>query len=158
MVSRSGFLIFAVSCQSTIFIRLSVRSKRTCQSLYFYSLKKRRAKCNENVLQVVGDRGKNSQSSSADIHKPSGVMFLALINQNALGCWKISNPLDTISVVQKDDQKMIYPSDVKISGDKIFVLTNTMPSFLYGRLNYDEVNFRVWSNSIEEAIQGTQCS
>lgn len=110
------------------------------------------------MFQVVGDRGENSQTSSADVHKPSGVMFLALINQNALGCWKLSNPLDTISVVQKDDQKMIYPSDVKVSGDKIYVLTNTMPEFLYGRLNYDETNFRVWSNSIEGAIQSTRCS
>lgn len=109
-------------------------------------------------MQVVGDRGQNSQTSSADIHKPSGVMFLGLINQNALGCWKITKPLDTISIVQKDDQKMIYPSDVKVSNDKIYVLTNTMPGFLYGSLNYEDViNFRVWSNTIEGAIKETEC-
>lgn len=53
---------------------------------------------------------------------------------------------------------MIYPSDVKVSKDKIYMLTNTMPGFLYGHLNYDEINFRVWSNTIEGAIQGTRCA
>lgn len=108
-------------------------------------------------FQIVGNRGEKFQSSSADIHKPSGVMFLGLINQNALGCWKVTKPLSTLSIVQKDDQKMIYPSDVKVSNNRIYTLTNTMPGFLYGRLNYDDVNFRVWSNSIQGAIEGTQC-
>lgn len=84
-------------------------------------------------------------------------MFLALVNQNALGCWNVNNGLSTISLVQKDDQKMIYPSDVKVFGDKVFVLTNTMPGFLYGRLNYDETNFRVWANDVRKAVEGTKC-
>lgn len=69
----------------------------------------------------------------------------------------MNNELSTISLVQKDDQKMIYPSDVKVFGDKVFVLTNTMPGFLYGRLNYDETNFRVWGNDVRKAIEGTKC-
>ncbi|XP_018561263.1 L-dopachrome tautomerase yellow-f2-like [Anoplophora glabripennis] len=111
----------------------------------------------ENDFQSLGDRGPLSQTSSADLHKSSGTLFLGLVNQNALGCWNIERPLDTISVVQKDDQKMIYPSDVKVYNDKVYLLTNTMPGFLYGRLNYDEVNFRVWSNGVLDAVLGTKC-
>lgn len=107
---------------------------------------------------MLGDRGPKSQTSSADIHKPTSTMFLAHVNQNALGCWNIKKPLNTISTVQRDDQKMIYPSDVKISGDKVYVLTNTMPGFIYGRLNYDQTNFRVWSNTVQNAIKGTKCA
>ncbi|CAG9832945.1 unnamed protein product [Diabrotica balteata] len=106
----------------------------------------------------LGDRGAGSQTSSADIHKPTSIMFLGLVNQNALGCWNINKPLNTISVVQKDDAKMIYPCDVKVSNDKVYVLTNTMPEFLYGALNYDQINFRVWSNTISNAVAGTQCA
>ncbi|CAG9767087.1 unnamed protein product [Ceutorhynchus assimilis] len=106
---------------------------------------------------VVGDKGPKSQTSTADIHKPTGTMFMALVNQNALGCWNINKDLKTLSIVQKDDQRMIYPSDVRVSQDKVYVLTNTMPEFLYGRLNYDETNFRVWSSDVRSAIQGTMC-
>lgn len=109
------------------------------------------------MFQNLGNRGPLSQTSSADIHKPSGTLFLGLVNQNALGCWKLDRPLSTISVVQRDDQKMIYPCDVKVYNDKIYLLTNTMPGFLYGRLNYDEVNFRIWSNDISDAVRGTNC-
>lgn len=84
-------------------------------------------------------------------------MFLSLVNQNALGCWNTNRPLRTIGLVQKDDRKMIYPCDVKVYGDKVYLLTNTMPEFLYGKLNYNKKNFRVWSNDVMAATAGTSC-
>lgn len=85
-------------------------------------------------------------------------MFMGLPVLNALGCWNVNRPLNTISLVQKDDRRMVYPSDTKVSNDRVYVLTNKLPHFIYGKLNYDEVNFRVWSNTIEGAVQGTQCA
>lgn len=108
-------------------------------------------------FEDVGDRGELQQTATADIHKPTGIMFLGLVNQNALGCWNIKKPLNTVSIVKKDDDKMIYPSDVKIVGNKVYVLTNTMPGFLYGMLDYDKINFRVWSNDVNSAVEGTAC-
>lgn len=32
-----------------------------------------------------------------------------------------------------------------------------MPGFLYGQLDYDVVNFRIWVQSVREAIRGTKC-
>lgn len=52
---------------------------------------------------------------------------------------------------------MIYPSDIKINGDEIIVITTTMPVFLYSRLNYSETNFRVWINNVHDAVKGTVC-
>ncbi|CAH1164980.1 unnamed protein product [Phyllotreta striolata] len=112
----------------------------------------------EHDFEVIGDRGAESQTSSADIHQPTGVMFLSLVNQNAMACWNTHKPLQTISIVQKDDRRMIYPCDLKVSGDKVYLLTNTMPEFLYGRLDYDATNFRVWSNDVASAVAGTACS
>ncbi|KAG5884538.1 hypothetical protein JTB14_006915 [Gonioctena quinquepunctata] len=111
----------------------------------------------ENDFENVGDRGPQSQTSSADIHQASGIMFLGLVNQNAVACWDIHKPLTTISIVQRDDRSMIYPCDVKVRDDKVYVITNAMPEFLYGRLNYDTINFRVWSNTVQGAVQGTMC-
>lgn len=107
---------------------------------------------------MVGNRGENSQTSSADIHMDSGIMFLGLVNQNALACWNTATSLHDISLVQKDDRKMIYPCDVKVYKDKVYMLTNTMPEFLYGQLDYNEVNFRIWSNYVDEAVKGTKCN
>lgn len=110
------------------------------------------------LFQVIGDRGQNSQTAAADIHKPSGTMFFSLVNHNAIGCWNIRDPVKSISYVHRDDENMIYPSDVKIVNDRIYVLTNKMPVFIYGKLNYDEVNFRLWTNRVDAAIDGTLCA
>ncbi|KAL1494154.1 hypothetical protein ABEB36_009798 [Hypothenemus hampei] len=111
----------------------------------------------EDDFIVIGNRGPGHQTSTADLHKPTDIMFLGLVNQNALGCWNVKKPLESISIVQQNNRTMIYPSDVKISQDRVYVLTNTMPGFLYGRLNYDETNFRVWSNDVRQAVKGTKC-
>ncbi|XP_044272822.1 L-dopachrome tautomerase yellow-f2-like [Tribolium madens] len=108
-------------------------------------------------FKIVGNKGELSQTSSSDLHQSKGVLFLGLVNQNALGCWNINKPLSDISLVQRSDEKMIYPSDVKIVEDKIVVLTNTMPVFLYGTLDYDRTNFRVWVETVDTAIRGTKC-
>lgn len=107
-------------------------------------------------FKIIGNRGPNGQTSIAEIYTPTGTMFLGLVNLNALGCWNINNQ-SSLFIVKMDEKKMSYPSDLKIVGNKIYVLTTTMPGFLYGRLNYTEINFRVWSNSINKAIEGTLC-
>ncbi|KAF5278603.1 hypothetical protein FQA39_LY00645 [Lamprigera yunnana] len=110
-------------------------------------------------FKVEVNRGQGTQASGSDLHKTSGLLFMGLVNQNALGCYNIFRPAtpENFDVVHKDDQKFIYPCDVKISGDDIIVLTNAMPVFLYGRLNYDQVNFRIWINNVYEAVKGTKC-
>lgn len=108
----------------------------------------------------MGDRGKGSQTSASDLHKKSGVLFLGLVNQNAVGCWNTNNKFNSNDFVTilKDDVKMIYPCDMKVYGDEVIVLSNRMPVFLYGSLNYDDTNFRVWMSSVDEAIKGTSCA
>lgn len=108
---------------------------------------------------MVGDRGNGSQTSASKLHQSTGVLFLNLVNQNALGCWNTNKKFqpDNFDIVHKDDEKMVYPSDVKIYKDDVIVLTNKMPVFLYGKLNYDEVNFRVWIQNVDTAVKDSQC-
>lgn len=114
----------------------------------------------ENDFELLGNRGLQSQTSASDLHQPSGVLFLSLVNQNALGCWNTNKRFtkENFDIVQKDNEKMIYPCDVKISEDDVILLTNNMPIFLYGQLDYDQTNFRVWINSVNDAISGTKCA
>ncbi|XP_076273325.1 L-dopachrome tautomerase yellow-f2-like [Rhynchophorus ferrugineus] len=111
-----------------------------------------------NDLTIVGDKGPKTHTSMADIHPSSGIMFLNFINQNAVGCWNTQKSLDTISIVHKDDTKMIYPADVKVSGDRVYVFTNQMPILTIDNLDNDDVNFRVWSNIVEDAVKDTNCA
>lgn len=110
-------------------------------------------------FKLLGDRGEGAQTSASAIHKPSGIFFLGMVNQNALGCWNTRKGFmkDNFAIIQKDDKKMIYPCDVKISGDKLVFLTNTMPVFLYGTLDYDQTNFRVWTGNVRDIVKGTKC-
>lgn len=107
----------------------------------------------------MGDRGVGAQTSGSAIHQRTGIFFLGLVSQNALGCWNTKKGFkkQNFAIVQRDDQKMIYPSDVKISSDKLIVVTNRLPIFLYGKLDYNETNFRVWMNSVKDAVEGTKC-
>lgn len=108
----------------------------------------------------MGHRGDLAQTSATDLHKPTGVLFMSLVNQNALGCWNTNKAFtpDNFDIVQKNDQKMIYPCDLKVYKDDVILLTNNMPIFLYSSLNYDEVNFRIWMNSVDAAVSSTKCS
>lgn len=39
----------------------------------------------------------------------------------------------------------------------LWVLTNTLPRFIYGKLDTNEYNFRIWRTNVFEAIRGTVC-
>lgn len=87
-------------------------------------------------------------------------MILGEVSKNGFYCWNVNKPLtpENQGLIHMDAQKMIYPSDVKIDGDDVWVMTNSMPRFIYGTLNYAEINFRVWTNSIKDAVAGTSCA
>lgn len=111
--------------------------------------------------KVVGNRGKNGQSSTHELHQRSGVILMGEVNKNGLYCWNGKKPLtpENQGVVHADAERMIYPSDLKIDQESnIWMMTNSMPRFLYGTLNYGQVNFRVWTNSILDAVSGTICA
>ncbi|XP_018332062.1 L-dopachrome tautomerase yellow-f2 [Agrilus planipennis] len=111
-------------------------------------------------FKVLGDRGPGAHTTMTAMHEPTGVLFMGLINQNGLGCWNTNKEFlsKNFDIVDRDEVKMIYPSDVKVSGDDVIVLTNNMPLFIYSSLDYNNTNFRVWTGSVQKAIEGTTCS
>lgn len=108
----------------------------------------------------MGDRGEGAQTSASAIHQDSGVFFLGLVNQNSLGCWNTKKPFKKENFVnlQRNNEKMIYPCDVKIAKEKIVLLTNKMPIFLYGQLDYSVTNFRIWIADVKTVIKNTKCA
>lgn len=41
--------------------------------------------------------------------------------------------------------------------NNLWVLTNTLPRFIYGKLDTNEYNFRIWRTNVFDAIRGTVC-
>ncbi|GAB0088345.1 L-dopachrome tautomerase yellow-f2 [Sergentomyia squamirostris] len=111
-------------------------------------------------FRLLGKRGDNKQSTLHGFDETTGVMFYAEIGRNAVGCWntdKVFAP-ENFDTVKQDKDFFIYPSDLSVDNSgRLWVLTNTMPRWLYSRLNINKVNFRVWSATTKKAIQGTVC-
>lgn len=111
-------------------------------------------------FRLLGSRGQKKQSTMHQFDPRTGVVFYAEIQTNGVGCWNTKKPFfeafhDTVA---SDAERMIYPSDLTIDeeGD-IWVMTNSMPIFIYSRLDTNVYNFRVWKQNVNEAKRNTVC-
>lgn len=109
----------------------------------------------------LGSRGPRSQSGSSFYHKKSKVLFYALLQLNAVACWRTTNPSYTMESqgrIFMSNETMVFPSDLKVDqNDTLWVFSDKLPIFMYGRLNTNEYNFRILNQSVSEAIRGTAC-
>ncbi|XP_034485419.1 L-dopachrome tautomerase yellow-f2-like [Drosophila innubila] len=113
-----------------------------------------------NDFRVLGSRGQNKQSTMHDYDPKTGVIFYAEIQTNGVGCWKSSNPFtaENHGTVASNAQSMIYPSDLTIDEDgNIWVMSNSMPIFIYSQLDPNIYNFRIWKQNVKEAKRNTVC-
>lgn len=111
-------------------------------------------------FKLLGNRGPNTQSAMHHLDLISGVMFYAEIGRNAVGCWNSRQPFNagTHQVVARDDEKMIYPSDLRVDlNGTVWVMTNSMPVFIYSQLDTNKFNFRVWRANARDLVRGTVC-
>lgn len=111
-------------------------------------------------FKLLGHRQPQSQCTMHDYDEDTGVMFYAEVGRNAIGCWNTRKAFSTKNhdIVHRDNEQMIYPSDLSVDSDgTLWVMSNTMPRFLYARLDENEFNFRVWRTKAEDAIRGTKC-
>lgn len=111
--------------------------------------------------KVLGNRGPNGQSGTSFFDKHTGVLFYALPNLNAVACWRATNKAYTIKSqgrVYMSPVEMSFPQDVKVDDqDRLWVLSNKLHLFMYAELNPNEVNFRILSATVMDAIDHTAC-
>lgn len=119
------------------------------------------AKNSYHEFKYLGDRGQKGQSGVSFLDKNTGVLFYALLNLNAIACWKTMNPSYTMRSqgrVYMSNETMVFPNDIKVdSRGNLWVLSDRLPTFMYGSLNRDDVNFRILTATVEDAIKGTAC-
>lgn len=110
----------------------------------------------------LGCRGANTQSSGSSLDPKTGVLFYTLLNKNAVGCFNTFNnkPYEpsTNPIIAQDNTTMIFPNDLKVDKEgTLWVLTDRLPNFMFDKLDYNDVNFRIFNGSVEEIIKGTAC-
>lgn len=119
------------------------------------------AENNFDAYNVLGTRGPNAQSSASFLDPKTGVLFYSLVNLNAVACWKTSNKeylMKNQGRIYMNEVTMVYPTDIKVDyNDNLWILSNRMPIWMYGSLDFNDVNFRVFSAPVVDAISHTAC-
>lgn len=112
-------------------------------------------------FKMLGSRGPKGQSGSSFLDKKTGVLFYSLVNLNAIACWKTANPSYTMESqgrIYMNNITMVFPIDLKVDyNNNLWVLSNRLPVFMYSRLNQSDVNFRVLTSPVADAIRNTSC-
>nr|ADD51174.1 yellow-like protein [Apis mellifera] len=109
-------------------------------------------------FQILPERGELGHCT-ASVMDENGLQFFNLIDQNAVGCWNSLLPYspENQAVVARHDEAMIFPADVKINRGLLWIISDRMPVFLLSTLNYTDVNFRILTMPVRDAIAGTIC-
>lgn len=114
----------------------------------------------ENDFKLLGFRGKDSQSGNHVFDEKSGVIFYTQVQKSGISCWRSTSPFsqNNFGNVFTNKTTMIYPNDISIDCDgTVWTMANSIPVFVYSRLDATNYNFRVWSKSATESIRGTVC-
>jgi len=112
------------------------------------------------AFQSIGSRGRRGQSSTADM-TPSGIYFAAQVQLEGVSCWDTRKPFNqnNVAMVQRDPVLLGFPNDLKLDADRdnVWVVSNNLPIYLYGQLNFNEINFRLLRANVARAVRGTIC-
>ncbi|KAJ3647686.1 hypothetical protein Zmor_019550 [Zophobas morio] len=116
---------------------------------------------NFHKFRNLGSRGPKSQSGTSFLDQNTGVLFYALLNLNAVACWRTTNAEYTMHSqgrVFMNNVTMVFPNDIKVdSNDVLWVLSDRLPTFMYKFLDENEVNFRIFKAKVADAIRRTAC-
>ncbi|KAK7790280.1 hypothetical protein R5R35_012645 [Gryllus longicercus] len=123
---------------------------------------KTRALNSFHEFHLVGDRGPNTQSCASFMDEESGIAFYTQVNLDAITCWNSRTrphyEPTTIGLVAQDNRTLVFPNDVKVDADgNVWVLTDRLALFLYSSLDPKDVNFRILTATVQEAVNGTIC-
>ncbi|XP_017039980.1 L-dopachrome tautomerase yellow-f-like [Drosophila ficusphila] len=113
-----------------------------------------------NDFRMLGSRGPSTQSTMHKYDPETCVVFFAEVQKNGVGCWNTEKPFspETHGSVYSNAEKMIYPSDLTIDEEgTIWVMSNSMPIFVYSKLDTNAYNFRIWKQKASLAKNGTVC-
>ncbi|KAJ0173941.1 hypothetical protein K1T71_010087 [Dendrolimus kikuchii] len=114
----------------------------------------------KNGLQVVGDRGPLSQGTACDFDPATKVLFNTQLSRNGIGCWHVDKPFneENTPVIISDCNMLEFPNDIKVDHDgDIWILSDRQSKFLYGSMDFTQMNFKVLTAPVADVIMDTPC-
>ncbi|XP_016965603.1 protein yellow [Drosophila biarmipes] len=111
-------------------------------------------------FKVLGSRGPNTQAGAEFLDPASGVLFYALPNLNEVACWRTATEFkhSSQSRIFMSNDSLVFPSDIKVDDQqRLWVLSNQLPVFIYDELYPGSINFRILTASVKDAIENTAC-
>ncbi|XP_063706289.1 protein yellow-like [Culicoides brevitarsis] len=106
------------------------------------------------------ERAENGHTTSRVIDETQGVQLFNLIDLNAIGCWDTKKSYSPFNhgIVDQNNETMIFPADIKVDVDQnVWIISDRMPNFLISTLDYNDINFRIFTAKLEDLIKGTIC-
>lgn len=113
-----------------------------------------------NAFTSIGQRGQRGQSATSDM-APNGVLFASQVQLEGVSCWDTRKPynLNNVQMVERDPTLLGFVNDLKLDQDRqnVWVVSNNLPTFIYGRLDYSQINFRLLRANVQRSIARTIC-
>lgn len=109
------------------------------------------------VLESRGPGGHITSHYMSD----DGILYFNLIDRNAVGCWnsRLTYEPSNLGIIDWDDEALIFPSDVKVDTlNNLWVISDRMPIHLLSKLDFKDINFRIFYTPIDVALAGTVCT
>jgi hypothetical protein len=92
---------------------------------------------------------------------PNGILFAAQVQLDGVSCWDTRKPYNqnNVIMVQQDPQLTGFVNDLKLDSDRenVWIVSNNLPIYLYGQLDFDQINFRLLRANAMRAVRGTIC-
>ncbi|KAJ2946019.1 hypothetical protein O0L34_g4939 [Tuta absoluta] len=113
-------------------------------------------------FNLVGESRGFFGHSSASFVDRRGVMFYGLVSRDSVGCWDTNKTYEKrhMGIVATNSESLVFPNDLKVDQEKqqsLWVISNKLPLFQNGPLNYDDYNYRIMYADVIEAVRGTVC-
>nr|ATU82719.1 venom major-royal-jelly/yellow-like protein 1 [Pristhesancus plagipennis] len=122
------------------------------------------AKNDADMFKIVGEPRMHCKGqASGSAMDRNGVLFYNLINRNAVGCWNShigEHSPRTHGIVDQNNITLSFPNDLKVDHEinqGLWVLSNRLHKYLYGKLDPNDINFRILSTFVSNAVRGTPC-
>lgn len=110
--------------------------------------------------KLLGDKGMNSQTTASFFDPTTETLFYSQVNKDAIGCWNTRKAFsaDTQGLIDSNSETLIFPNDLKVDAKgNLWVLSDRMPIYLYGKWDDQLMNYRVLTGNTAELIKGTPC-
>ncbi|KAI8438695.1 hypothetical protein MSG28_011111 [Choristoneura fumiferana] len=111
-------------------------------------------------MEIVGDRGPNSQATACDMDQKRNVIFYTQLSKNGVGCWKVGAAFceENTPLVISDCNLLEFPNDLKVDPEgNLWILSDRQSRFLYDAMDFEQFNFRILTAPVAKVIEGSTC-